>query len=127
MELRSEATSIPSRLAEFLELAGSAYLSYKLGVPEEKRDLLRIATSNRLVYGKNVDVVLSQPFCEVANRFKTSNGAPYRDIPRTWDRLIDKLCEFLKLNPTARLSVHSDLNRDNSAEGKSNKTWGLAA
>src|SRR5439155_5432907 len=46
--LRNEAKSVPDRLAEFLELAGDAYFQYKLGLTEEKRDLLKIVTSNRL-------------------------------------------------------------------------------
>jgi hypothetical protein len=40
--LKNEAKSVPDRLAEFLELAGDAYLQYKLGLPEEKRDLLKL-------------------------------------------------------------------------------------
>jgi site-specific DNA recombinase len=95
----TNSPSAPDRLAEFLELAGSAYFSYKTGIPEEKRDLLKIVTSNREVYEKNVDLKLSIPFDEVANRFEISNGAPYRDIPRTWDRLIEKLIKYFKANP----------------------------
>jgi hypothetical protein len=82
-----------------LELAGSAYLSYKMGFPEEKRDLLKIVTSNRQVSAKNADLKLAIPFNEVANRFQISNSAPYWDIPRTWDRLIKKLVNFFKNNP----------------------------
>jgi len=81
----------PNRLADFLELSGSAYYKYKSGLCEEKRDLLRIATSNRLAEGKSVDLTLSLPFYEVANRFQYSNGGPYRDIPRTVNRLLGKL------------------------------------
>lgn len=101
-QLKENSRSIPDQLAEFLELAGSAYLKYKMGLPEEKRDLLKIVTSNREVYGKNVDLRLSLPFSEVANRFQNTNGAPYRDIPRTWDRLIRKLVKFFKNNPGQR-------------------------
>ena len=35
-QLKENNRSLPDRLAEFLELAGSAYLSYKMGLPEEK-------------------------------------------------------------------------------------------
>ena len=75
-ELRENLRSVPDRLAEFLEPAGSAYLSYKMGLPEKKRDLLKIVTSNREVYARNVSLRLSLPFNEVANRFQNSNGAP---------------------------------------------------
>jgi site-specific DNA recombinase len=96
---KQEFSSVPDRLAEFLELAGSAWLSYKTALPEEKRDFLKIATSNRYVDGKNVEFTLSAPFREVANRFNNSNGAPHRDRPRTWDALIGKLAAYFKDNP----------------------------
>ena len=76
-QLKENSRSVPDRLSEFLELAGSAYLSYKMGFPEEKRDLLKIVTSNREVSGKSVDLRLSNPFNEVANRFKNSTDSPF--------------------------------------------------
>jgi hypothetical protein len=104
-QLKENSRSVPDQLSEFLELAGRAYLGYKMGLPEEKRDLLKILTSNREVFGKSVDLRLSIPFDEVANRFQNSNSAPYRDIPRTWDRLIDKLIHFFKNNPRPEMMV----------------------
>jgi site-specific DNA recombinase len=98
--LRDKNRSVPDRLAEFLELAGSAWLSYRMGIPEEKRDLLKIMTSNREAVGKNLDLKLSLPFSEVAKRFANSNGAPYRDVPRTWDRLLRSIMTWLNSNPT---------------------------
>lgn len=86
--VRDEARPFPQRLTEFLELAGSAWLSYRMGLLEEKRDLLKIATSNRELSGKNIEVKLSFPLCELANRFNSACGDPHRDIPRTWDRLL---------------------------------------
>ena len=77
-ELKENGRRLPDRLAEFLELAGSVYLNYKLGLAEEKRDLVKIATSNRDVDRKNVDFMLSLPFSEVANRFQNSNSVPAR-------------------------------------------------
>lgn len=91
--------SVPDALAEFLELAGSAYLQYKMGLPAEKRDLLQIVTSNRQVHAKSVELMLSPPFSEVANRDQHSHSAPYRDRPRTWDRLLPKLLTFFKDKP----------------------------
>jgi site-specific DNA recombinase len=64
--LADQNQSLPDRLAEFLELAGSAWLSYRMGISEEKRDLLKITTSNRLVDGKNLELTMSFPFSEVA-------------------------------------------------------------
>jgi DNA invertase Pin-like site-specific DNA recombinase len=99
-QLRDGADSGPNRLAEFLELAGSAYMAYKVGLPDEKRDLLRIVTSNRAVQGKTLGLTLAAPFDEVANRFHNVNSPPYRDTPRTWDGLLPKLLDFFKANPT---------------------------
>jgi hypothetical protein len=102
--LEANTQSSTDRLAEFLELAGSAYFLYKLGLPEEKRDLLKIATSNRQVEGKRVDFTLSFPFLEVANRFKNTNGAPDRDIPRTWDSLLSQLAKHFTQNPAPQIA-----------------------
>ena len=82
-----ESRSIPDRLSEFLELAGSAYLQYKFGLPEQKRDLVKNVTSNRLVDVKKLDITFSFPFSEVANRSKNAHGGPYRTIPRTFEYL----------------------------------------
>jgi site-specific DNA recombinase len=97
-QLKDNTQSVPDQLAEFLELAGTAYFQYKMGLPEEKRDLLKIVTSNRVVDGKKLVFTLSLPFSEVENRFGNSNSPPYRDIPRTWERLIQKLLDWFKAN-----------------------------
>ncbi len=96
--LKANLTKIPDKLSEFLELAGSLYSSYKNGIPEEKRDLLKIVTSNRVIDQKNVELMLNIPFAEVANRYKFSNSVPYRGIPRTeaLDRLFDRLVNHFK-------------------------------
>jgi len=99
VHLSGTSQCISDRVSEFLELAGSTYLQYKFALQEEKRDLLRIATSNRLVDGKKVDITLAFPFSEVSKRFKNTNGAPHRDIPRTWDRLLAQFSEFFTVNP----------------------------
>jgi site-specific DNA recombinase len=91
--------SIPDRLAKFLELAGDALLSYDSALPDEKRNLIKILTSNRQADGKNLDFRLSIPFSEVAKRIENSNGPPYRDTPRTCDKLIDTIVTWLNANP----------------------------
>jgi hypothetical protein len=95
-ELQSKAASVLDRLTEFLELAGSVYLQYEMALPEEKRDLLKIVTSNRCVDPKNVSLELHSPFDLVANRFQNTNGAPLRDRLRTWDGLIESLVKLSK-------------------------------
>lgn len=101
-ELRQSGQAGPDRLAEFLELAGSADLLYKMGLADEKRDLVKIVTSNRRVAGKTPEFTLAPGFLDVAKRCENSNGAPYRDIPRTWDALLDTLA---KLNTLGQLPV----------------------
>jgi len=97
--------------AAFVELAGSVYLTWQIGLPGEKRDLLQIVTSNRRVGGRSVDLKLSIPFDQIAKRPERSPGAPYRDRPRTphkslrdytgqaLDRLIRLLLDWFKTNP----------------------------
>ena len=112
-ELTGGTKSLPDRLAEFLELAGSAYLTYKMGLLEEKRDLLKIVTSNRKVDGKNMELMLYLPFSEIANRFQNANGGPYRDVPRTWDTLILRLSNILSKEPAIPTIGHPDNSLDN--------------
>lgn len=97
--LARDTQAVPDRLAEFLELAGSAYSSYELAIPDEKRDLLGKLTSNLALDDKTVVVTLKFPFTEIANRLQYSNGGPYRDVPRTWDQLIGALWNWCKANP----------------------------
>ena len=115
--LLAERTDLEQRLAEwksgkrnpadellnFLERADSAYLAYKLGLAEEKRDLLDSLTSNRLVSGKVPEIMLASPFNEVANRFECTSGGPRRDIPRTWKALIERLLRIIPGTPFGAL------------------------
>ncbi len=94
--LRSGSRSVPDELAQFLELLKSAYLQYEMGLLDEKRDLLKILTSNRVVDGKTVEFELALPFREVSNRFEDSNSPPYRAAPRTLERLFSKLVKFFQ-------------------------------
>jgi DNA invertase Pin-like site-specific DNA recombinase len=111
--LGANAQSVPDRLAEFLELAGSAYLQYKMALPEEKRDLLQIVTSNRTVNPKNLEVTLAVPFSEVGKRLEISNGAPYRDIHRTLDRLFKRLAKYFDTNPPVQIALQSEASPEN--------------
>ena len=97
--LSRDGGSVADQLMEFLELAGSAYNRYDLGFMEEKRDLVRIVTSNRVVQGKSVALMLLEPFQVLANRPKTSYGAPYRDRPRTFGKLMGDLLKWFEDSP----------------------------
>ena len=101
-DLRHDGQAGPDRIAEFLELAGTAYFLYETAKADEKRDFLKIVTSNRNVDGKNLEITLSNPFAELAKRHLVTSSPPYRDIPRTWDRLLNTL---IKLNTLGQLPV----------------------
>lgn len=110
-------SAIADRLSKFLELAGDAYLLYQASVPTEKRDLLKIVTSNRTVTGKNVAVTLKDPFSDVANRYNSSNGRAYRDRPRTLEAMLKKLMAWFAANPTVSFEVVATLP-DKHTSGK---------
>jgi site-specific DNA recombinase len=85
-EFRSSATEPAARLAEFFELAASAYSLYDSALPDEKRQIVDELSSNREADGNNVDIKLKSPFLELANRRKFTNSAPQRDELRTLAR-----------------------------------------
>ena len=87
-ELKNGGTSaMPTAIEEFLELAGSAYLRWKLGKDEEKRDLLEDVASNCEVDEKGVMLKLKLPFSEIAARPLCMNGG--------FDRI--RTCDLLSL------------------------------
>ena len=67
------------RLGKFLELVGAASLSHRLALPEEKREMVQILTSNRQVDGKKLDLKPSFPFQEIENRLKNASCPPARN------------------------------------------------
>ncbi len=118
----------PDRLQNFLELAGSAWLSYKLAIPEERREMVNIFTSNRLVTGKKIDLKPSLPFQEIANRPQLDDCPPERAIPRTWDRILNILAplslqellpDLSSLSSFRRLSGATDPAKDGRSDSMS--------
>ena len=89
--LRNGSRSIPDKLHKFLELAQSAYLLHKSAIPEKKRRMLKLLTSNLILEAKSVDFTFSVPFNEVANRDKSTTCSPHKGIGRTLDQMIAKL------------------------------------
>jgi len=87
-EWRKGKRNPAQELADYLERADGAYLAYKLATPSEKRDLVDALTSNRLVAGKELTIMLSLPFSEIAKRAECQDGRPRRNSPRTWKRLL---------------------------------------
>jgi len=74
-----------------IELAGRAWLSYKMGIPEENAICSKSLPWTGRWSAKHVVVKLSSPFFEIANRHIVTTGDQQQYIPRTWDRIIDRL------------------------------------
>jgi DNA invertase Pin-like site-specific DNA recombinase len=90
--------SIPDKVQEFLELADSVDYSYETGNPEEKRDLIRIVTSNRAVRGRKLEITLKQPFRLIAERPPVTNSRPSRARHRILDALLAALGKYFEEN-----------------------------
>jgi len=86
-----EKRVIAERMEKFFELAKSAAASYKAGLPEEKRTLVRSMTSNLEVRQKNVSIMLDLPFADFEQCPKNVSGGPERGVLRTWDTLLEQV------------------------------------
>jgi DNA invertase Pin-like site-specific DNA recombinase len=98
--LNHDNSQQPDRLEIFLELAGNAWLSHQLALPDERREMINISTSNRQVDGKKLYLKPSLAFQEIVTRFNIDDCAHHRDVPRTWNRILDILT---KLNASGQL------------------------
>jgi hypothetical protein len=100
--------NILDHLEKIFELSFDAYSLYKTGFQDEKRWLLETLTSNRQVIQKELVFTLAFPFREIAERSKSSCGAPQRATLRTMDHLVARLLAYLKENPAPRLERETD-------------------
>jgi hypothetical protein len=79
---QTAATDIPiNRALEKLELGNAAYQSYRIGIRQEKRDVVESVTSNFVAQGKEPVITLKSPYAEVANWRKTHFGAASQGRP----------------------------------------------
>ena len=62
------------KIEKFLELANNAYLSYKLASEDQRRDLVKVTTSNLVAEGKNVVIKPKYPFELIEKRRKIADG-----------------------------------------------------
>lgn len=92
--LRERITTLAARAAhweaharEKLELLNKPLLSYETGTAAEKRDLVRIVSSNRTLTDSELAVELAFPFSAVAETTGFSNGCPLQNVTRTPERL----------------------------------------
>lgn len=83
---------ITGRMARYFELANSAAACYKLALPDEKRRMVRIFTSNLEVEHENVFIQLRFPFSELVSDVAITTGSPSLDRLRTSD-FLEKLYE----------------------------------
>ena len=85
------ADAVPVALEKVLELAQAAYLLYEMAMPERKRRIIRIVSSNLRAGADHIDFPYSAPFHEVANRPRDTECSPYEGVARTCDKLLAAL------------------------------------
>lgn len=102
VNLRQNADEAFKKLEAFLELVNSAYLSYKWGTPEEKRDLVKTVFSNCEINGKIILVKPFLPFQLMLNRPRFTSGSPKREATRTLTVLYKKLIEYFQNLDTSK-------------------------
>jgi site-specific DNA recombinase len=106
--LNAEGQQMPDRLRDLVELAGNAYLLYRFGLDEERRDLVKRVSSNRTLNGESLTITLDLPFSLIADRYSDSCGGPSRDAGRdvkhAWDVLLPKLIALFSASVPAELA-----------------------
>lgn len=90
-ELNVDGAHLEEKLKQFIELTNGAYLLYQEAIPERKRRLLEILTSNLTAERKTLDFAYEIPFNDIANREKCTGGSPPKDLHRTLSALIASL------------------------------------
>lgn len=81
--LAERPNALSEDLQRLLKLASGALLSYEKATVDERRDLLRNTTSNRLINGRDVSIELRMPLRLIAQREPVLSGAPQRNVLRT--------------------------------------------
>ena len=89
------------------------------GLVEQKREMVKKISSNRLVSGENVYLTRLQPFEVVANRFQNAICGDTRGKTRTWKKLFSELVEFFTFNDipemdSLRIENQTEINSDRS-------------
>jgi site-specific DNA recombinase len=89
-KLSSEERDFTAEAAQIIELAKTALLSYEKANQEERRELLKIITSNCEADEKNLLFKPSLPFSFFKDWSKNQNCAPLRARPRTLEPLFQQ-------------------------------------
>lgn len=100
--LKTDFDEAGKRLEAFLELLNSAYLSYKSGTPEEKRELVKTVFSNCKIRDKSVLVKPYFPFQLMSERQSVISGGPERDTSRTFSESFKKLFKYFSKSDIAK-------------------------
>lgn len=95
-DLEAGNDRVLAQVERFLELIKNAPVAYENANPAEKCDLVKNLVSNLTLIDKNVDITPKPEVDLVANRPKSSNGAPSQGVPRTWNELLRKLLTLLE-------------------------------
>ena len=82
-------------LSEYVALAERAYLLYENGNIEEKRELLRLITSQRLVNCKTPIFTMHPAFQELADRHKNTGGGTSCEIHRRIGAVIERIMSIV--------------------------------
>lgn len=82
---RSKKGERQRRFDQFLELAKTLYLTFGIAANEQKRELLKLATSNRNVRGKNIELEPQYWLRALQNASYTLCGPPHSPANRTVD------------------------------------------
>lgn len=78
-------------LENYLERIKAASNLHKLTNPLEKRELVKILTSNLTISEEKPAITLITEAEIIAERSSVMSGSPNRGIPRTWDRILPRL------------------------------------
>ena len=75
-QLHSISLEIPDEIKNIIEHAETLALTYNKGEIEDKRELVKILTSNRIVDGKKIDFILNKPYSTLSELTNTYNCVP---------------------------------------------------
>lgn len=93
--ISNKEMEVLKKIERFLELSNRAYLSYKLGKPPEKREMVETVVSNFTAKEKSVEVTLKSEFQMVYDREPFPVGNPSRATARTVSLEISQLSKKL--------------------------------
>ncbi|MBN8726058.1 MAG: recombinase family protein [Acidobacteria bacterium] len=83
-KLNGDGKEVLTEAIEFFRLVNNAYLSYKTGNMEEKRDMVKIVFSDLQMNGEKLLVKPNLPFSIVAERSSIPSGSPQLAAYPTW-------------------------------------------